>query len=153
MTSKQKNVLIAVLFLVFGVALYWQSTGIRQRMKNDMGSGFFPKVVAVCIVTMAGVRLATALKEPSKAAEKSDSDPVGGILTIVFTCLYAAAFNDVGFIISTGVFLLLEMLVLTPKEKRNIPLIVGLSVITPLFVYALFVYAINSPLPKGLYGF
>lgn len=72
---------------------------------------------------------------------------------ILLLCIYVLAFQPVGFILDTIVFLFLEMLVLTPKEKRNLPLLGILSVATPFIIYTLFVYAINTPLPKGLFGF
>lgn len=153
MTNKQKNILISVLFLIFGAFLIYQSSGIKQRMPNDMGSGFFPMVVGVSIIAMSIIRFITAIKEADGAAKKGRGDVVGGIATIVLIGLYVAAFNDIGFIITTFLFLLAEMLVLTPKEKRSMPVILAISVIAPIAIYALFVYAINSPLPKGIFGF
>ena len=63
------------------------------------------------------------------------------------------AFQPVGFIISTMVYLFLQILVLVPKEKRSWPLTVIISVVSPIAIYALFTYAISSPLPKGIWGF
>ena len=102
---------------------------------------------------MALIRLVMALREEEKEAKASNSDLKGGWETILLLCIYVLAFQPVGFILDTIVFLFLEMLVLTPKEKRNLPLLGILSVATPFIIYTLFVYAINTPLPKGLFGF
>ena len=51
------------------------------------------------------------------------------------------------------VYLFLQILVLVPKEKRSWPLTVIISVVSPIAIYALFTYAISSPLPKGIWGF
>lgn len=153
MTDKKKNILTSVLFLAFGAFVFFESLGIKHVMKNDVGSAFFPKVISVAMMAVALIRLVMALREKEGEAKASDSDMKGGWETILLMCAYVLAFQAVGFIIATIVFLFLEMLVLTPKEKRSIPLLAGLSLVVPFGIYTLFVYVINTPLPKGLFGF
>lgn len=153
MSDKKKNILIAVVFLAFGIFLYWQSMGIRHMMKNDVGSAFFPKVVAVAIIVVAIFRLVMALREKESEVKASNNDLRGGLETILLIIVYVFAFNPVGFLISTAVYLFLQMLVLAPAEKRNLPLFAGLSVAVPIFVYIMFVYVIKTVLPRGLFGF
>ena len=153
MTNKKRNLIVSVLFLAFGIFLFVQAMGIKQMMKNDVGSGFFPKVIGVAIIVVAIIRLIMTLREPEKEAKKSSSDMKGGWLTIVLIAAYVVAFNTLGFLIATALFLFLEMLVLTPAEKRNLPLLLVISIVAPIAIYALFTYAINSPLPKGILYF
>lgn len=154
MSSKKKNLIISALFLAFGAFLFVQSLGIKHMMKNDVGSAFFPKVIAVAIIGMAAMRLVMALREKDTgAAKKSSSDMKGGWLTILLVGLYVIAFQPVGFLISTAVYLFLQILVLTPADKRKIPVILAISVIASVFIWVLFNYAISSPLPKGIFYF
>lgn len=153
MTAKKKNIITSVLFLAFGAFVYYEASGIKHVMNNDVGSAFFPKIIAGAMIVVALIRLVMALREEEKEAKDSDSDLKGGWETILLLCAYVLAFQPVGFILDTMAFLFLEMLVLTPKEKRNLPLLGGLSIATPLLIYTLFVYVINTPLPKGLFGF
>ena len=153
MTVKKKNILTSILFLAFGAFVFYESMGIKHVMKNDVGSAFFPKIISGAMIVVALIRLVMALREEEKEAKASDSDLKGGWETIFLLCAYVLAFRPVGFILDTMVFLFLEMLVLTPKEKRNLLLLGGLSVATPLIIYTLFVYVINTPLPKGIFGF
>lgn len=153
MTAKKKNIITSVLFLAFGAFVYYEASGIKHVMNNDVGSAFFPKIIAGAMIVVALIRLVMALREEEKEAKASNSDLKGGWETILLLCIYVLAFQPVGFILDTIVFLFLEMLVLTPKEKRNLPLLGILSVATPFIIYTLFVYAINTPLPKGLFGF
>ena len=153
MTAKKKNIITSVLFLAFGAFVFYEASGIKHVMKNDVGSAFFPQIIAGAMIVVALIRLVMALREEEKEAKASDSDLKGGWETILLLCAYVLAFQPVGFILDTVVFLFLEMLVLTPKEKRSLPLLGILSVATPLVIYTLFVYVINTPLPKGLFGF
>ena len=153
MSNKEKNLVVSLVFMVFGIFLFVESMGIKHMMKNDVGSGFFPKVVAVAITGVSVIRLIMTLREPAGERKKSNSDLKGGWLTIVLIAAYVMAFQPVGFIISTMVYLFLQILVLVPKEKRSWPLTVIISVAAPIAIYALFTYAISSPLPKGIWGF
>lgn len=153
MSSKKKSLLTSVLFLAFGVFLFIESLGVKHMMKNDVGSGFFPKVIAIAIIAVAAIRFIMALREKETENKASDSDMLGGWLTVALIGLYVIAFNKVGFIISTIIYLFAQILVLTPKEKRNWLTISIISLVTPFALYTLFTHVISSPLPKGLFGF
>ena len=66
---------------------------------------------------------------------------------------YMFAFQPVGFIISSAIYLFLQMLILSNKENCKPILFLIISVALPVAVDALFVYAIHMPLPVGLFGF
>ena len=153
MSSKKKNLIVSLVFMAFGIFLFVEAMGIKHMMKNDVGSAFFPKVVAVAITGVSVIRLIMTLREPAGERKKSSSDLKGGWLTIVLIAAYVMAFQPVGFIISTIVYLFLQILVLVPKEKRSWPLTIIISVVAPLAIYGLFTYLISSPLPKGLWGY
>lgn len=153
MTDKKKTIIASALFLAFGAFVFIESLGIRHVMKNDVGSAFFPKIISLAILVFAAVRMVLALREKDGEAKPSDSDMKGGWETIFLLGAYVLAFSTIGFLISTIIYLFLQMLVLTPSEKRNLPLLGIISVVTPVFIYGLFVYVINTPLPKGLFGF
>lgn len=153
MTDRKRNLIVSFVFLAFGVFLLVESMGIKHMMKNDVGSGFFPKVIAVLIIGVSLIRLVMTMLEPVGEKKKSNSDMAGGWLSILLIGAYVVAFQPVGFIIDTMVYLFLQMLVLAPKERRNLPLLGIIAVLAPLCIYTLFVYAINTPLPKGIFGF
>ena len=153
MSSKKKNLIVSLVFMAFGIFLFVEAMGIKHMMKNDVGSGFFPKVVAVAIMGVSLIRLVMALREPEGEKKAGDNDMMGGLLTIVLIAVYVMAFQPVGFILSTMVYLFLQILVLVPKEKRSWPLTVIISVAAPLAIYGLFTYVISSPLPKGIWGY
>jgi putative tricarboxylic transport membrane protein len=155
MTQKKKDILVAVLFIALGAFIFMQSMGIEPLMNNDVGSGFFPKVVAIVIIAIATAKLIITLKDKDQdVVEKTtDKDMAGGWITVILIGIYVLVYQSIGFLISTAVYLFLQILVLCPKEKRNIPVFGLVSIITPVFIYTMFVYLINMPLPKGIFGF
>ena len=153
MTNKLKGIITSILFLAFSVVMIVFATQYKPMMKNDMGSGFFPLVVGIAMAALSVLRLILALREKKGEVKKSGDDLMGGLSTIILIGGYCIAFSPVGFIISSIIYLFLQILVLTPKEKRNWLVISIISVVAPIAFYALFVYAINTPLPKGLLSF
>lgn len=153
MSEKKKGILTSILFLAFSVVMIVFARQYKPMMKNDLGSGFFPMVVGFAMCALSVLRLVLAIREKEEPAKKSGDDLMGGLATIILIGGYCIAFNPVGFIISTMVYLFLQILILTPKEKRSWPITIAISLIAPIAFYALFVYAINTPLPKGLLSF
>ena len=156
MTDKMKGIITSILFLAFSVVMIIFAKDYKPMMQNDLGSGFFPTVVGYAMGGLSLLRLILAIFEKKKEAKKSGDDLLGGLATIILIGGYCIAFHPIGFIISTAVYLFLQILILLPKEKRNLKgwlTTTAISVIAPFAFYALFVYAINTPLPKGLFGF
>lgn len=171
MRDKLKNIITSIAFIILGAFFYMESTGIRVIMKKDLGSGFFPKVIGVCMIGVAVLELALTLldkknedksgsveameaqAEKAEAAEETaaeaDTDPKGLVLTVVAMCLYAALFEPLGFIISTVLYLFAQITLLSTERNRNLPLFVGIAVVATLVVYGVFVYLIGMPLPTG----
>ena len=153
MTNKKKGIITSLLFLAFSILMIVFAKDIKPMMKNDLGSGFFPMVVGIAMCGLSVLRLILAIREKETENKKSGDDLMGGIGTLILIGGYCIAFSPIGFIISSIIYLFLQILLLTPKEKRNWLTISLISVITPFAFYALFVYLINTPLPKGLFGF
>ena len=153
MSEKTKGIITSILFLAFSAVMIVFARQYKPMMKNDLGSGFFPMVVGIAMAALSVLRLILALREKKGEVKKSGDDLMGGLATTILIGGYCIAFNPVGFIISTMIYLFLQILVLTPKEKRSWPITIAISVIAPIAFYVLFVYAINTPLPKGLLSF
>ena len=153
MSEKTKGIITSILFLAFSIVMIVFARQYKPMMQNDLGSGFFPMVVGIAMCALSVLRLVLAIREKNGGVKKSGDDLMGGLSTTILIGGYCIAFNPVGFIISTVIYLFLQILVLTPKEKRSWPITIAISLIAPVAFYVLFVYAINTPLPKGLLSF
>ena len=164
MSDKIKGIITSLLFLAFSIVMIIFAKDIKPMMKNDLGSGFFPMVVGIAMLALSVLRLIIAIvgvirvKTGKEVVEtkKSNDDILGGLATIILIGAYCLAFDTLGFIITTAIYLFLQILVLIPKEKLNLKgwlTTIAISAIAPFAFYALFVYAINTPLPMGLFGF
>lgn len=150
MSNKKIDLVCSILFLLTGAFLFWQSLGIAPMMERDLGSGFMPKVVAVALMAVAGIKLVFAIMSKDTQVQKTDSDMRGGLMTIGALLFYVVAFEFVGFIIATAVYLFVQMLILSDDTNRKPKMFTAISVGTSVAVYVLFVYVFDKPLPTGL---
>ena len=155
MNSKQLDMLCSAIFLVFGGVMLKFSLSIRHIIPTDVGSGYVPIFLSICILVTAGAKLVLTLldKKPAKAAAKSDSDLVGGLGTVGLMLLYVIAFEPVGFLLSSMVYLFAQILLMSNSENRRPVLFAVISFALPVGIALLFAYAIKMPLPVGILGF
>lgn len=156
MTNKQRDILCSVVFLLFGAGMLYMSTGIKKMIESDVGSGYVPAFIGICIMVVAGAKLILTLMDKSDAAnkkEKNDFDLLGGVGTVAIMAFYVLTFDKLGFLLSSMIYLFVQITLMSNKENRKLGLFAVISVALPVVVYALFNYVIKMPLPKGILGF
>ena len=155
MDVRRNNIIISIIFILIGGFLYYEASFIKILMDKDLGSGFFPKVIGISMVIMALLNFCITLldKRQKKRENRSQDDWKSFILTILCMIIYVAIFDSLGFILSTILYLFSQIIVLSKKENRNLPLFAGIAVLTAFAVYGIFVYLIGMPLPMGILEF
>ena len=156
MTNKQRNLLTSVLMLAFGIFFLIQARSIPQKIESDVGSGYVPSFICICMIVVAAAKLIITLtrKDPfDDVKEEGLGSTTGGVVTILIMLVYMLLFEPLGFIVSSALFLFALINWFANSENRNLPLFAVISVVMPVAIAALFVYVIKMPLPKGLIGF
>ena len=154
MTEKKKNIICSALFFLFGAFLMYESLPIKPMVGKDLGSGY----VAVAIMVVAAIEMFVSLRdrtsEKEEKKESSDtSDTRGGLLTIALICAYVALYGELGFVISTALYLFLQMNIFSTKENRKIVLYAVVSIAATLIIYVVFNNIIGMQLPAGILDF
>ena len=155
--KKYGDIVVGIFFMVLGVALIIAAKMLPKSQVMEIGPDFMPTVIGVLVfvlaalLTVQGVRgLKTKVIDPA-SIPKCDYKRV--VLSIVLVLIYVFALGPVGFIVTTLVFLPLQMLVLSPDNERDVKHIIRLLIIDVIFtaaVYALFRYAFMIMLPTGI---
>lgn len=156
MTNKVRNLTCSIIMLAFGIGMFVLALGIPHKIPTDVGSGYVPKFVAICIIVTAAAQLILTLvkKSPSdNKKEKVFDDKLGGLLTIVLMMGYMLIFQPVGFICSSAIYLFAQIMLLSDNTNRKPILFAAIALLLPIAVDALFVFVIKMPLPKGIIGF
>lgn len=156
MTNKVRDVICSVIILAFGTMMIVLARDIPHKVAKDVGSAYVPTFIGICIVVVAIAKLILTLMNKKPAAMekiKFDKDALGGFGTIALMVVYMLIFEPVGFIVSSALYLFVQMVILSNKQNRNPILFAVIAIALPVAVDALFVYAIHMPLPVGILGF
>jgi hypothetical protein len=66
--------------------------------------------------------------------------------------LYALLITKVGFLITTTVYLFIQINILSPKQSRKHLMFAIISVVASVVIYYIFVKVFNLMLPAGILG-
>lgn len=139
-------------------------TGIGATPISAKG---LPVVWAVCLGVLAidlilrgakGLRhgKASGEKLPQIAAAAWIKDNFAVIGTFAALFIYALCWKPMGYLVSTAVYLLIQIQLLTDKERRgkkNILLTLVLSLAFTFLSYYIFVKLLSVQLPRGIFAF
>lgn len=148
--------------LVLGVA-YWRAASALPRplIPQDVGPEVFPYLIAGALVVLGALLAVGPLlgrlvgwrprPRPSEAELEPAPDWAAIVLVLVGLALYTVLYERLGFILSTMLFMAIEIAVLETDRARWIwaaPVVVLL----PMLLYLLFVKLLGVTLPGGMLG-
>jgi len=158
--EKYKELAAGVIFLTFSVAYYHNATTIRVLARHFYNAQWLPKLLAIVMIALSIAQIIYGVKALNQrqtrqdeggeaAAVSNQSGNIRILATIVILAIYIALLRQVGFLVMTMVYVFLQTLVLTPKEKRSILFIAALSVVVSLAIHLMFVQGFQLMLPRG----
>lgn len=169
MFTKYKDVTAASFTLIVGVLVLIFAQGIEVKAQNgDTGSAFFPIVVGSGLVILALVYLGMALVSLKKQAALGIAEEAQTALTdeekqenkistfkliasFAILVIYVALLSSVGFIITSIVYLFLQMLIMAEdRSKKQIIKIVIAAIVAPFIINFIFTNWFSLMLPQGL---
>lgn len=162
MLKKYKEALCGIFLIVLAIGLFILSFGIKSVALNLIKADFFPRLCAALFLILGLIQTGVGLAEAKKYAPDQeeaalpfwkDDRTVSMLETLALIMFYILMMKPVGFAISTFLYLVAQMYVLTPKEKRtrcNVVLFVVISLISASLIYLLFVKVFYLMLPAGI---
>lgn len=165
MSKKNRDIIIAFILLAFGAVAFVESmqySGLAD-MEFDPGPAFLPMLCSGAIVLFSIIFLITCLikKDPAYVKKEDRAEEVTAhkmdmvrlIVTMVLLFLYVATFMELGFLISSVIYLFFQQLIFTTKENRKLWLTAVISIGLPLLCQIFFVNVLNYMLPMGVLKF
>lgn len=148
-TSRAPGYVIGAIFLLAGVTFVVGSIGFPDAVgRSDPGPAFLPRVVGVGLIACAIPHL-LRVPAPGAADEQyPDRDALGRIaLVFVAMVAYAYLLRELGFILTTTVFMVVTLWL---ASARKPVVLVLLPLLTALGLHFIFAEMLNVPLPRGL---
>lgn len=144
-----------IFLFVFSIVLFYGGMTVKTLEVSTFGSGFFPKVVAVILALTSLPIIAGGLQKARIADGKEEKlNPRWWAVLATFGIMlaYAALIPKLGFIITTTVYLFLQMQILADGSKRKHVLFAVIAVSASVIIYFTFVKVFNLMLPAGILG-
>lgn len=157
--KKYGDIIVAVFFILLSAAMIAMALQFPKSAIMEIGPDFMPIVVSSCTLVLGFVLLYLSLRKLRRAdaAEqdvKDESDYKRVSVSFALILVYVFTMKPIGFIISTILYLPLQMLVLAPEDKRkkkDVITVSAVSIIFTLVVFLLFRYGFKIVLPSGLF--
>lgn len=166
--SRWKNVIFdAALLSIFGFYLSGALEVKAKAIKRAaFGPDFFPTLISVAVVAICLVLLAFDLSEAfasrkSGAANSSADRPAGEktrarpvLATFALIVVYIGLLELVGFPLMTFLYLVLQIIVLSPGKptRRSVAIYGCISAVFSVAVYLIFTELFRLMLPAGILG-
>lgn len=158
--KKCKDLILGIVMLAFSAfyLIFAQQIKTRPKLTPGYASARIMPVLlgtllailsVVCIIQ--GVR---RMKAPDDGEEKGKKLDRGDVMAVVFTFAviigYIMVMPMLGFILSTVIYLFLQMLILAPPDKRNYVLFAIIAVVFTALVFVAFRVGLQQLLPRGV---
>ncbi|MBQ7859185.1 MAG: tripartite tricarboxylate transporter TctB family protein [Faecalibacterium sp.] len=159
--KKYGDIVVGIFFAALGAAMILLAKMLPKSKVMEIGPEFMPTVIGMVILVLALALLFLAVKnfkmhvqELEASNYKDTSDYKRVVLSILLVLVYVLTMKPVGFIITTLVYLFLQMYVLAPEENRTKKDVITLLIIDVVFtfiVFFLFRYGFKIVLPAGIF--
>lgn len=160
--EKYEDWLVALFYLVVTVVYTSQIPGIKHTKISPVDSRFLPAILSAGMAVLTVFQVYNAVKKhqaqkAAPAAEETEEVPEAqrpeyrrAMMTLASSLLYVAILQPVGFVISSILYLELQMCVMAPREKRKPVRFLIISIAAVIVVYFVFHNLLRLMLPNGI---
>ena len=153
--KKYADLWTGIFFLAVSVIYIAQIPLIKITKVSLIDSAFYPIICAVGLTALSAVQIFLALKKLKSAGQGEESnaeekDYKSVILTTAWSLLYVVLLNPLGFVLSSVIYMVAQMMVLCPKDEQKPVMFVIISVVAAVAIYYIFRNTLNLMLPAGI---
>lgn len=158
--KKYGDIVVGVFFMALSAIMMVMAQMLPKSKVMEIGPDFMPMVIGgitfvlALILTVLNVKNMKMRAAELENAAVDECDYKRVLLSALLVLVYVFVLQPVGFIVSTLVYLPLQMLVLSPDDQRGKKQIIQLLIIDVIFtlvVFFLFRYGFKIVLPAGIF--
>ena len=158
--EKHEDWLVALFYLAVTIVYATQIPSIKRTSISPINSAFLPPVLSVGMGVLTVFQVYNAVKKQraekaddgeEKTADSADDPDYGrAMLTLAASLLYVALLKPLGFVISSVLYLELQMCIMAQKERRRPLKFLIISIISVVVIYFVFHNLLQLMLPNGI---
>ena len=158
--KKCRDLILGIVMLLFSGFYLINAFQIKTRPKltpSYASAQIMPVLLGILLAILSvfcifqGVRqMKTAGGEEETAKKKDKGDIMAVVFTFAVIIGYILVMPTLGFILSTLLYLFLQMIILAPADKRNYVLFAIVVVVFTALVFVAFRIGLQQLLPRGI---
>lgn len=158
--KKYGDMIVGGFFMILSAGMMIMAKMLPKSTIMDIGPDFMPMCIGLVTFVLAAALAFLNLKNlkmrtaEAEKMEKEELDYKRMLTSFMLILVYVYLLQPVGFIVTTILYLPLQMYVLAPDEKKTKKDIIQLTVISVIFtfvVFFLFRYGFKIILPAGIF--
>lgn len=153
-TRKFSEYIIDTVLLIVGIGLMISANHIDPGSSIGLGGDFMPKVCTKIWVLVSIGLLLWKKMTPDDHEKGITADVKGFFATLVLLVAYVLSLDILGFVLSSALYMFIQMWLFTPKSlrsKKRYMLFAVLSIFIPIGINILFVEVFSLLLPSGIF--
>jgi putative tricarboxylic transport membrane protein len=145
---------IGIGLLVLAGLLYWQAGKVPVPPFVPIGPAFYPRAILVLLASLSLWLILEALIRGGSARPATRAEGPTPNRRLVLLCFaifagYIAGLSLLGYLLSTGLFVLALSWAMGPRSARELPKLLALAIGTTLATYMIFEKYLHVFLPQG----
>ena len=157
--KKCKDLILGIVMLLFSgfYLIYAQQIKTRPKLTPSYASArIMPTLLGILLAALSviciiqGVRQLKTVSNEEKAKKMDRGDLMAVVFTFAVIIGYVIILPMLGFILSTVIYLILQMIILSPAGKRNYLLFAIVAVVFTGIVFVAFRVGLQQLLPRGV---
>ena len=158
--KKYGDIVVGVFFMALSAGMMDMAKMLPKSKVMEIGPDFMPMVIGAITFILAAILTVLNIKNMKMRTAEIDESSIEDcdykrvLLSALLVLIYVFVLQPVGFLVSTLVYLPLQMLVLSPDDQRGKKQMIQLLVIDVIFtlvVFFLFRYGFKIVLPAGIF--
>lgn len=158
--KKYGDIVVSIFFMVLSAVMIFAATLLPKSKVMEIGPNFMPTLIGIFTFVLAAALLVISLKNLKSNIAEAEANPPAEcdykrmLISLMLILIYVFTLKPVGFILTTLIYLPLQMYVLADAEhrgKKDIITLVILSVVFTFVVFFLFRYGFKIVLPEGIF--
>lgn len=160
MVQRYRDIIAGTVLMVLSVVLFISAFYIKSAVSMNVGPDMMPKLASAVLFILGLAITAQGAVDLKKGKTDEDQEDAGKLRagrlgagkTMGLMVIYAAVIPTVGFLVSTSVYAFLQMMILSPADKKKPALFALVSVLSTVIIYFAFTKAFHLMLPAGIIG-
>lgn len=164
----KKNLIPGIVLTIFSIIYLVLTSQIKKFSglgSDPLGARAIPYLWGISLLVLSLILVSRGIKQRNLAIKNSTyvktslnlshmiKENREIVMTFLSLAIYIALLEPIGFLIMTAIYIFVQTLILTPKEKRNYILTLITSIVIAVALDYVFVCLLNVLLPLGIFGF